>query len=253
LKITFLGTGTSNGVPVIGCTCEVCLSVDFRDKRLRTSILIEHDDTTVVVDTGPDFRQQMLTNKVNHLDAVLFTHEHKDHIAGLDDTRVYNYIQKKDMPVYAERRVIDHLKKEFAYIFEDSKYPGVPHVEIHEIDETPFNIGKIDFVPIRVQHYKLPILGFRIGNFAYVTDAKLIEDSEMNKLKNLDVLVLNALQHLPHISHYTLEEALAVIHELQPKKVYLTHISHYLGLHKEVDASLSDQVSLAYDGLKITV
>lgn len=251
MKITFLGTGTSQGVPVIACDCEVCTSVDFRNKRLRSSILIESGDTTLVVDTGPDFRQQMLTNHVKKLDGVLFTHEHKDHVAGMDDIRSFNFRQKMDMPIYAQKRVIDHLKREFSYVFADVKYPGVPTVEPYEIDKEDFVAGGLNIQPIHVWHYKLPILGYRIDNFAYITDAKTIDQEQKDKLKDLDVLVLNALQQKPHISHFTLEEALELIDELKPKKAYLTHISHYLGLHAEVDAKLPEGVSLAYDGLTV--
>ncbi|RJE75140.1 MULTISPECIES: MBL fold metallo-hydrolase [Reichenbachiella] len=253
MKITFLGTGTSQGIPVIACQCEVCSSVDFRNQRLRSSILIEQEDTCIVVDTGPDFRQQMLTSRVNHLDAVVFTHEHKDHVAGLDDIRSFNFKQKRDMPIYGRPTVIDRLKVEFGYAFSEVKYPGVPTFEVREIENEPFQIGKIKLTPVEVMHYKLPVYGFRVGKFAYITDAKTISETEKDKLRNLDVLVLNALQVKEHISHLTLEEALEWIKELQPKKAYFTHISHYLGLHSEVQEQLPDHVSLAYDGLSISL
>ena len=253
MKVTFLGTGTSQGIPVIGCECEVCRSADHRNQRLRSSILIECNDTTLVIDTGPDFRQQMLSNRVSKLDAIVFTHEHKDHIAGLDDIRSYNYKQKFDMPIYGVSRVIDRVRSEFPYIFEVEKYPGVPTVDIHEIDNSPFHIGKIKLTPIEVMHYKLPVFGYRVLDFAYLTDVKTIEITEKEKLKNLDVLVINALQIKPHLSHLTLDEALELIHELSPKRTYLTHISHYLGLHKEVEKILPENVFLAYDGLTLRV
>ncbi|MFY0626634.1 MAG: MBL fold metallo-hydrolase [Reichenbachiella sp.] len=253
MRITFLGTGTSQGIPVIGCRCEVCKSVDYRNQRLRSSILIEGNATSIVVDTGPDFRQQMLAHHVSKLDAVLFTHEHKDHVAGLDDIRSFNFLQKKDMPIYAVERVIDRLKEEFSYIFAENKYPGVPKVEVNTISEQSFQIGDLEILPIEVMHYKLPVIGFRIDDFAYITDAKTIEKKEKEKLKNLDVLVLNALQIKEHISHLTLEEALEWIEELKPKKAYLTHISHYLGLHKEVETILPENVHLSFDGLKLSI
>jgi phosphoribosyl 1,2-cyclic phosphate phosphodiesterase len=253
LKITFLGTGTSQGIPVIACDCDVCSSVDFRNQRLRSSIMIEHEGTHLVVDTGPDFRQQMLSNRVKQLDAVLFTHEHKDHVAGLDDIRSFNYKQKKDMPIYARDLVIDRLKEEFSYAFAAQKYPGVPTFEIQEIKNEPFSINGINIEPVEVMHYKLPVFGFKLGSFAYITDAKTIESEEKEKLKNLDVLVLNALQIKEHISHLTLEEALKLVEELKPKKAYFTHISHYLGLHSEVETQLPENVFLAYDGLSFSV
>ncbi|PIB35314.1 MBL fold metallo-hydrolase [Reichenbachiella sp. 5M10] len=252
MKITFLGTGTSQGIPVIACECEVCSSVDFKNQRLRSSVLIEQDHTCIVVDTGPDFRQQMLINRVKKLDAVVFTHEHKDHVAGLDDIRSFNFKQKKDMPIYARPSVIDRLKEEFSYAFAEVKYPGVPTLEVHEIDNSPFPIGQVLIEPVEVMHYQLPVYGFKVGSFAYITDAKTISSAEKEKLKGLDVLVLNALQIKEHISHLTLSEALDIVEELQPKKAYFTHISHYLGLHQEVEQSLPDHVSLAYDGLTIT-
>lgn len=251
MKITFLGTGTSQGIPVIACECEICKSVDFRNTRLRSSILIEYDNTSIVVDTGPDFRQQMLRNNVKKLDAVLFTHEHKDHVAGLDDIRSFNFKQQKDMPVYARPQVLDRLKEEFSYIFAEHKYPGVPQVKIHAIENKPFVLEGINIEPVEVMHYKLPVYGYKIGAFAYITDAKTISDSEKEKLKNLDVLVLNALQQKEHISHLTLDEALELVKELKPKMAYFTHISHYLGLHKDVQENLPENVFLAFDGLTI--
>lgn len=252
MKITFLGTGTSQGVPVIACDCDVCQSIDYRDQRLRTSILWEINETNIVVDTGPDFRQQMLRERVKQLDAVIFTHEHKDHTAGLDDVRSFNFAQKKDMPIYGDPRVIQQLKREFAYAFAEKKYPGVPQIEVHELDGDDFQIGDVEIVPIEVMHYKLPVYGYRIGDMAYITDANYISDSEKEKLKNLDVLIINALQKTEHISHYTLAQALDLIKEINPKRAYLTHLSHKMGLHGEVELELPDNVEIAYDGLTVS-
>lgn len=254
LELIFLGTGTSQGVPLIACDCNVCTSQDSKDKRLRSSVLVRTSQTTLVVDTGPDFRQQMLRENVKVLDAVLFTHEHKDHIAGLDDVRAYNFILKKKMPVYATKRVINALQREFYYIFNDEKYPGIPEIDIHLIDNQAFYIQDIHVQPVELLHYKLPVLGFIFNQrLAYITDANYISPPEKNKLKNLDVLIINALRREKHISHFTLQEALDIIQELQPKKAYLTHISHQLGTYKEVSKELPQNVFLAYDGLKITL
>lgn len=254
LELIFLGTGTSQGVPLIACDCNVCTSQDSKDKRLRSSVLVRTSQTTLVVDTGPDFRQQMLRENVKVLDAVLFTHEHKDHIAGLDDVRAYNFILKKKMPVYATKRVINALQREFYYIFNDEKYPGIPEIDIHLIDNQAFYIQDIHIQPVELLHYKLPVLGFIFNQrLAYITDANYISPPEKNKLKNLDVLIINALRREKHISHFTLQEALDIIQELQPKKAYLTHISHQLGTYKEVSKELPQNVFLAYDGLKITL
>jgi len=254
LELIFLGTGTSQGVPLIACDCNVCTSQDSKDKRLRSSVLVRTSQTTLVVDTGPDFRQQMLRENVRVLDAVLFTHEHKDHIAGLDDVRAYNFILKKKMPVYATERVIKALQREFYYIFNDEKYPGIPEIDIHLIDNQAFYIQDIHIQPVELLHYKLPVLGFIFNQrLAYITDANYISPPEKNKLKNLDVLIINALRREKHISHFTLQEALDIIQELQPKKAYLTHISHQLGTYKEVSKELPQNVFLAYDGLKITL
>ena len=251
MKITILGTGTSQGVPVIGCGCRVCRSEDKRDKRLRTSVLIEDGNNRVVIDTGPDFRQQMLTNSVDWLDAVLFTHEHRDHVAGLDDIRAYNFIQQKPMDIYAEDRVIRALKKEFAYIFAEKKYPGIPQVNLHRIDHESFSIGSMHIVPVRAMHYRLPVLGFRIGEFGYLTDANFISEEEKEKLYGVKYLVVNALRKEKHISHFTLNQAVSLINELSPRRGYLTHISHQLGLHAEIDSELPPQIRLAFDGLTI--
>ncbi len=252
MKVTFLGTGTSQGVPVIMCQCEVCQSSDPRDKRLRTSVLIEgNDGRKVVIDTGPDFRQQMLRVAPNRLDAVVFTHAHKDHIAGLDDVRPFNFFTKQDMPVYATPDVQEALKREFYYVFEAVKYPGIPRVDLHTISNQFFEAAGIGFLPVQLLHHKLPVLGFRISNFAYITDANYIEPQELEKLKGLDILVINALRKETHVSHFNLEQALAIIAQLKPKQTYLTHISHQLGLHAVEEASLPDGVFIAYDGLSL--
>ncbi|WP_026462670.1 MBL fold metallo-hydrolase [Adhaeribacter aquaticus] len=249
--VTFLGTGTSQGVPIIGCDCEVCRSLDFRDKRLRVSVHLEIAGKSIIIDSGPDFRQQVLRERIKHLDALLFTHEHKDHTAGLDDIRAYNFMQHTDMPVYGEERVLNQLKQEFSYIFSEKKYPGIPRVNLQRITTEPFEMEGIPVTPIRVMHYKLPVLGFRIGNFTYITDANSISEEEKEKIKGSEVVVINALRKEPHISHFSLSEAIDLLTELQPQRAYLTHISHLLGLHREVEEELPDFIHLAYDGLKI--
>jgi phosphoribosyl 1,2-cyclic phosphate phosphodiesterase len=253
LKLTFLGTGTSQGVPVIACDCEVCQSVDFHDKRLRSSVHIEVDGLSLVIDTGPDFRQQMLRERIKRLDAVIFTHEHKHHTAGLDDIRSFNFLQQMDMPVYASTEVITQLKREFSYIFADHKYPGVPLVDVKLLDGKPFTIGQTAITPINVMHFKLPVFGFRIGDFTYITDANYISDEEKEKIKGSKVLVLNALQKAPHISHFTLDEAIALAQELKADQTYFTHISHKLGTHRDVSAQLPENIYLAYDGQQLTL
>lgn len=253
MKITLLGTGTSQGVPVIACSCKVCLSDDPRDRRLRSSILVEDDETIIVIDTGPDFRQQMLRNNVKDLTGVLFTHEHKDHVAGLDDVRAFNFILKKQIDVYAEKRVEEALKREYAYIFAKEKYPGVPQINMHLIKNQQFKIGAVDILPIRGYHYRLPVFGFRIGNFAYLTDVKSVPDSEIYKLRNLDVLILTALRKQEHLSHMNLDEALNLIKKVQPEKTYLTHLSHAFGLHVEEEKHLPEHVRIGYDGLVLTI
>lgn len=253
IKVTFLGTGTSQGVPLIACSCDVCKSEDAKDKRLRSSILIESSKTRLVVDSGPDFRQQLLREQITKLDAVVFTHEHKDHIAGLDEVKAFNFLNKMRMPVFASERVQTALKREFAYIFADEKYPGIPEIDLYPIEDSMFTVGDLMIEPITVMHYKLPVKAFRVADFAYVTDANFIAETEKEKLKDLQVLVLNALRRETHISHFTLEEALALIKELNPKKAYLTHISHQLGTHADVTAELPENVELAYDGLQIVI
>lgn len=251
MRITFLGTGTSQGVPLIACTCNVCQSIDLKDKRLRSSILIEEKGKIVVIDTGPDFRQQMLRENVKNLDAVIFTHEHKDHTAGFDDIRAFNFINKKKMEVYASARVQEAIRREFAYIFSDFKYPGIPEINLHLLENKLTEIEGVDFLPIQVIHHKLPVFGFRINDFTYITDANFISDIEKEKIKGSKVLVLNALRREPHLSHYTLEQAIELVKELKPEKAYFTHISHQLGLHEIVQKELPSGIELAYDGLKI--
>ncbi len=253
MKVTFLGTGTSQGVPVIGCTCEVCRSLDFRDKRLRTSIHIEIGGSSIIFDSGPDFRQQILRENITCLDALVFTHEHKDHTAGMDDIRSFNFLQKKDIPVYARKNVIEQLKREFAYIFSETKYPGIPSVDIKEIKNTPFVIGKTEIIPIEVTHFKLPVFGFRIKDFTYITDAKTISDTEKEKIKGSKILVINALQKEEHPSHMTLNEAIALAKEMNADKTYFTHLSHKMGIHKKTEKLLPENIEIAYDGLKIEI
>ncbi len=253
MKVTFLGTGTSQGVPVIACTCEVCRSLDFRDKRLRTSIHIEIAGKSLVIDTGPDFRQQMLREYVKRLDAVVFTHAHRDHTSGLDDVRAYNFKQNMDMPVYGTHDVLEQLKAEYDYIFADRNYPGLPRLDLIEITDAVFSIDDVKITPLPVMHFKLPVLGFRFGNFSYITDANFIPDSTLEKLVGTEVLVLNALQREKHISHFNLEEALAMVEKIKPARTFFTHISHKLGLHAEVAKQLPDGVSLAFDGLQVEV
>jgi len=253
LIITFLGTGTSQGVPVIACNCEVCKSIDFRDKRLRTSVHINTEDTSIIIDTGPDFRQQVLRERIEKLDAVLYTHAHKDHTAGMDDIRGFNFKQKRDMPIYGRQEVLDQIKKEFAYVFSDHKYPGVPLITQNVIENRPFKINNVVITPIDVLHYKLTVFGFRVGDFTYITDANHIDEEEKEKIKGSKVLVLNALQIKQHISHFNLEEAVAMVEQLKPDKAYFVHISHKLGLHQAIIESLPPHIELAYDGLRLEI
>lgn len=254
MLVTVLGSGTSQGVPVIACDCEVCQSLDFRDQRLRPSIHIADGDLSLVVDTGPDFRQQMLREGIKHVDAVLFTHEHKDHTAGFDDLRSFNFRQSADIPIYAREQVMTQLKQEFAYIFTDpsQKYPGVLNVEEHLIENNkPLKFKHLEVEPIEVLHYRLPVYAFRIGDFVYATDVNNIPPDSFAKMQGAKVIILDALQREDHISHFTLSQAVEVLQELQPEQAYLTHISHKLGKHAEVEAELPDNIRLAYDGLKI--
>jgi len=253
VKVTFLGSGTSQGIPVIACSCAVCTSVDTRDKRLRSSILLQVDDKNIVIDSGPDFRYQMLRAGVMHLDALVFTHEHKDHTAGLDDIRAFNYKQGEAINVYAHKRVQDALKKEFSYIFAHHKYPGIPQLDLFEIGHHPFEVAGVPFIPIEVMHFQLPVLGFRIADFTYITDAKTVTEVEKAKIKGTKVLVINALQQEKHISHFTLEEAVAFAQEIGAEKTYFTHISHRLGTHQKISKLVPAGVELAYDGLCINL
>lgn len=253
IRITFLGTGTSQGVPVIACECDVCKSTDPRDRRLRSSILVQSSNTSVVIDTGPDFRYQMLRETVKKIDAVVFTHEHRDHIAGLDDIRAFNFKQGQSIPIYCTTAVEKAIRRDFHYAFAETKYPGVPDMHIISIQENPFIVGDIPFLPIQVMHYKMPVLGFRIHNFTYITDASYISNDELNKVKGSHIVVLNALRKQPHISHFNLEQALQVMDYLKPERGYLTHISHLLGLHRKVQEELPPNIQLAYDGLTIKI
>lgn len=253
MKVNFLGTGTSQGIPVIGSTHPVCLSEDTKDKRLRVSVMITHNDNVYVIDCGPDFREQMLRVNATKLDAILFTHEHSDHTAGLDDIRPF-FFQQGDIPIYAHQRVLNALHKRFDYIFETkNKYPGAPNVIENVITNTPFYIDDLKVIPINGYHNTLQVFGFRCKDFAYLTDMKTVADEEIEKLKNVDVLVVNALREKEHISHFNLEEALAFIEKVKPKKAYLTHLSHWLGFHEEVQQNLPENVYLAYDGLTINL
>ncbi|MFD2518668.1 MBL fold metallo-hydrolase [Salinimicrobium flavum] len=253
MKVTFLGTGTSQGIPVIGSNHPVCLSENPKDKRLRVSVMIEIENSVIVIDCGPDFRQQMLFNKVDRLDAILFTHEHSDHTVGLDDIRPY-FFKQGDIPVYAHQRVMDSLRKRFDYIFaSENKYPGAPSVKEILVENSPFKVKDHTVIPVNVMHNRVQVFGYRIGEFAYVTDAKTIEEKEAEKLKGVEVLVINALRKEPHHSHFNLEEALEFIAKIKPKQAYLTHISHRLGFHDEVQAELPENVFLAYDNLQITI
>ena len=251
MKITFLGTGTSQGVPVIACDCKVCTSPDQKDNRLRVSVMIEAQGKVIVIDSGPDFRYQMLRAGVRHLDAIVFTHEHKDHVAGMDDVRAFNFKQQREIDVYAHPRVQDALKREFSYIFSAHKYPGIPRVILNSIGEQPFLVEGVEFIPIQVMHFKLPVLGFRVGDFTYITDAKTISTEEKLKIKGSKILVINALQREDHISHLTLDEALELAADIGAEQTYLTHISHRLGRHSDVQMELPANVSLAYDGLTL--
>lgn len=253
MKITFLGTGTSQGVPVIACKCDVCLSNNKKDKRLRSSVLIEINGWNIVIDTGPDFRFQMLREGVQTLDAILYTHEHKDHIAGLDDVRAFNYNQKVQIPVYGARRVLDAIKSEFHYAFTEPRYPGVPELLLHEVRNEEFIICEdIPVVPIEVMHFKLPVNGFRIGDFTYITDMKTISEEEQRKIAGSEILVINALQKGDHISHLTLQEAIDFAEEINAKQTYFTHISHKLGKHEDVSKLLPPNIFLAFDGMKVS-
>jgi phosphoribosyl 1,2-cyclic phosphate phosphodiesterase len=251
MKVTFLGTGTSQGVPIIACECEVCISADANDKRLRSSVLVETENTNFIIDTGPDFRYQMLREGVKKLDAVVFTHEHKDHIAGFDDIRGFNWKTQMPMEVYATPNVEIALKRDFHYAFVEKRYPGVPSLNLHVLDNAPFSVGDLELTPIEVLHYKLPVFGYRVGDFSYVTDVNFISEEEKHKLKGSKVLVLSALRQSDHISHYSLEQAIEVAQEIGAEQTYFTHMSHQIGLHSEVDAQLPAGMNLAYDRLVV--
>ncbi len=246
-----MGTGTSTGIPMIGCDCVVCTSPDKKDNRLRSSILVQSSTTTFVVDTTPDFRYQMLRAGVKKMDAVLFTHPHKDHVAGLDDIRAFNYFQQQSIEIFANEMTEQALLREFPYAFAEKKYPGVPDIHITTLDATPFYIGDIPVVPVQVWHLKMPVLGFRFGRFTYITDANRIEPAELDKIKGSEALVLNALRREKHISHFTLDEAVTLAQELEVPQAYFTHISHQLGLHEAISGELPAGIQLAYDGLKL--
>ena len=251
LHIQFLGTGTSTGIPMIGCDCTVCTSNNPKDNRLRSSILVQSNKTSLIVDTTPDFRYQMLRTHTRRLDAVLFTHPHKDHMAGLDDIRAFNFFSQKAMDIYANSLTEEAVKRDFYYAFADKKYPGVPELNLITIDENPFVIGDIPVQPILVYHHKMPVFGFRFGDFTYITDANRIEDEQMALIRGSKVLVLNALRKEAHISHFTLQEAVDLANELDIPEVYFTHISHQLGLHETINQELPPHIQLAYDGLEL--
>ena len=253
MKVTFLGTGTSQGVPVIACNCNVCQSKNLKDKRLRSSIFIEANELNLIVDAGPDFRYQTLRAKIKKLEGILITHGHKDHVGGLDDVRAFNYQQKKSMPVYAGSFAIPDIEREFHYAFEEDKYPGAPQIELIELKNKTFNIKGLNITPIQTLHYKNPVFGYRIGNFTYITDTSYISEEEKEKIKGSEIIVLNAVRKEKHYSHFNLKEAVNLLKELKPKKGYLTHISHLMGLHDEVNNELPDFIELAYDGLYLNI
>ncbi len=252
MEAIILGSGTSQGVPVIGCTCKICQSDNEKDKRLRSSLLLKTGELNILIDAGPDFRQQMLREKIDKLDAIVFTHEHRDHIGGLDDVRAFNFRTHEPMQVYAEKRVEDFIRKEYSYAFTNTSYPGIPKLNFNTINENPFQISNIKITPIRAMHSKLPVLGFRIGDLTYLTDLNSISDKELKKIIGSETLIIDALRTKPHTSHFCLDEALQVIKQCNPEKAYLTHISHYLGLHNEMNTQLPENIKLAYDGMKLT-
>ncbi len=255
-RVTFLGTGTSQGIPMIGCKCPVCTSEDIRDNRLRSSLLVEHNGLSILIDAGPDFRQQLLRADISNLDAILLTHEHKDHTGGLDDVRAINYFSKKALPIYCEARVKKSLEQEYSYAFSEYRYPGAPQFDVRIIDAEPFVIGQdsasVVVTPIRVKHYTLPVLGFRIGDIAYITDANKIDEEEFSKLKDLEVLVINTVRKQRHISHFSLQEAIDVAQRIGAKNSYLTHLSHQIGTHAQLSTELPDNIQAAYDTLVLT-
>lgn len=251
-KLTFLGTGTSQGVPVISCGCWVCTSDDSRDKRLRASVLVEHGDTRLVIDAGPDFRQQMLYHNVKAIDGIILTHEHKDHIGGIDDVRAFNYTSGQAVDIYATERVQQTIKKDFDYAFGEHRYPGVPDINLRTIDgDTPFTIKGTEITSVKGMHYEMPVLGFKIGGIAYLTDFNKIDETEIEKIKGVDVLIINALRREHHISHFTLSEALHIRYLIQPKQTYFTHISHQMGRYAQIEKELPESTYFAYDGLTV--
>lgn len=253
MKITFLGTGTSQGVPVIACNCRVCQSKNPKDKRLRSSLLIEAEDQNIVIDAGPDFRQQMLRAGVKNLDSILLTHEHKDHIGGMDDVRAFNYISKKPIDIYSDERVQTAVMRTYPYVFTEHKYPGVPQMNLISINDEPFWINNLHIIPVKVYHYRLPVYGFRIEDFAYITDANYISEENKQKLIGVKYLVINALRKEKHLSHFNLQEAVDLIKEISPGKAFITHISHQMGLHRDVSKELPADIELAYDGLILDI
>ena len=248
-QLTFLGTGTSQGVPMIGCGCEVCKSTDPRDKRLRSSVLVKHEGLRILVDAGPDFRYQMLRAGVSSLDAILLTHNHKDHTGGLDDIRAFNYLEKKATQIYCEKYVEESLRKEYSYAFEEIRYPGAPEWDVHIIDDKPFTVNGVEIIPIRGRHFKLPVLGYRFGNIAYCTDMNHIPDEEYEKLQNLDHFIINCVRKGRHISHYSLEQAIEVAQKVGAKHSWLTHLSHQLPCYEDLKKELPEGILPAFDGL----
>lgn len=251
--LTFLGTGTSQGVPIIGCQCPVCFSDDPRDKRLRSSVMVEQGGVRIVIDTGPDFRQQMLREDIRWIDGVLYTHEHMDHVGGMDDVRAFNYVMGKPVDIWCEPRVEKLLRKNFDYAFAEEKYPGVPEVIIHTITdpEKSFFVKTMKVLPVRGLHYRLPVLGYKIGNLCYLTDINHIDSFQIEKIRGIDTLIINALRKAEHISHFSLEQALETIRRVKPRVAYLTHISHQMGFTRELEQELPESVYPAYDGLRI--
>lgn len=253
MEITFLGTGTSGGVPLIGCSCAVCTSTDSKDKRLRTSILLRDKGVTICIDCGPDFRQQMLREKISRLDAILMTHQHKDHTGGIDDIRSLNFISRQPLDFYCDYPTELGIKEQYAYAFTETNYPYLPKMNFIRIQNDPFRIRHLDIIPIEVLHANMPVKGFRFGDFTYITDAKTISAGERDKIRGSKTLVLNALRPEPHYSHLSIDEAMEIVNDVQPEKTYFIHMSHQFGLHEEMEQRFPDSVRLAYDGLKIEV